>query len=204
VAVLRPLHALPDDLPPPLDAVPEGPRDSRSGRRIADAALHYLDHRPKGFRDDCSGFVMAALDRAGIPMNGNTRSLWDTLREQGMTHRHKVPAVGDLAFFDNTYDRDRDGRFDDELTHIGVVVAVDDDDTITIAHAGTSRGRTSLTMNLREPDVRRTPDGVVLNDYLRRKRDGDPKNARYLAGELWRGFATLDGDALVAIDSSER
>lgn len=194
VAVLRPLEVL--EAVEPLPAPERRRRDPELGGRIAAAAEHYLEHRPHGFRDDCSGFVSAALDRAGLPLQGSTRSLWETLQDAGRTHRRKRPELGDLAFFDNTYDRDRDGRFDDELTHIGVVIAVDDDDTITIAHAGTSKGRTTLTMNLREPDVRRTDDGTVRNDYLRRRSDRDPKGAVYLAGELWRGFATLDDDAL--------
>ena len=203
VAVLRPLEVF-EEVGEQLAPAPPPPprRSSPTGDRIAEAASHYLEHRPRGFRDDCSGFVMAALDRAGLPVQGNTRSLWDLLREQGLTHRHKVPAVGDLAFFDNTYDRDRNGRFDDDLTHIGVVIDVDGDDTITIAHAGTSRGRTVLTMNLRDPDIRRTDDGVVRNDYLRREKQGDPRHAKYLAGQLWRGFATVQEDGLAAV--SER
>jgi len=194
VAVLRPLPDDEEEVAPP--APPPTRHDSELGRRIAKAAAHYLDHRPRGFRDDCSGFVMAVLDRAGVPTSGSTRTFWASAKEQGTVHKRKRPRLGDLAFFDNTYDRNRNGRFDDDLTHIGVVIGVDDDDTITIAHAGTSRGRTLLTMNLRDPKVRRTEEGVVRNDYLRRRLSSDPGHFRYLAGELWRGFATVDADAL--------
>src|SRR5690606_3802041 len=107
-------------------------------------------------------------------------------------HRRKLPRIGDLAFFDNTYDRDGDGRWDDELTHVAVVVEVEADGTIRMAHDGTSRGRTELRMNLKHPDVRLDASGRVLNDYLRVRTDKDPRSARYLAGELWRGFATVE------------
>ncbi len=170
------------------------------GESIADAALHYLDRKPKGFRDDCSGFVMACLDRAGTPLSGNTASLWTLASDLGATHRRKVPRVGDLAFFDNTYDRNGNGRWDDELSHVAVVTAIDPDGTVHMAHAGTSKGRTTLIMNLRDPSSRTDDNGKELNDWLRRKRDRDPKSFRYLSGELWRGFAQLDPDALATTD----
>ncbi len=176
----------------------EPPKASRFGESVAEAARHWLEHRPRGFRDDCSGFVMASLDRAGLALTGNTASFWELAREHGAVHHRKEPRVGDLAFFDNTYDRNGNGRLDDDLSHIAVVLEVQRDGTVLLAHAGTSRGRTTLTMNLRHPDVRHADDGTVLNDYLRAKRSSDPKGARYLAGELWRGFATLDPDAVAA------
>ena len=200
-------------LPPPVSPVlppteeepapPPSRRPSALGQRIARAAEHYLDHTPRGFRDDCSGFVMATLDRAGVPASGSTRSFWDDAKATGAVHKRKRPHLGDLVFFDNTYDRNKNGRWDDPLTHIGVVIDVDGDDTITIAHGGTGRGRTTLIMNLREPDVRRTDGGDVRNDYLRRRRDKDPKHFRYLSGELWRGFATVDADALADSESGQ-
>lgn len=181
-----------------ITPTPEAPKASRFGAAVAEAARHWLDHRPRGFRDDCSGFVMASLDRAGLPLAGNTASFWELAREHGAVHRHKEPRVGDLAFFDDTYDRNGNGRLDDELSHIAVVIDVAKDGTVLMAHSGTSRGRTTLTMNLHHPDVRHAEDGAVLNDYLRAKRSGDPKGTRYLAGELWRGFATLDPDAVAS------
>jgi len=124
-------------------------------------------------------------------MQGNTASLWADLHEIGATHTRIIPAVGDLAFFDNTYDRNRDGRLNDDLTHVGIVIAVDSDGTITLAHGGTSSGRSELKMNLRFPNDHRGPDGAVRNDYLRRRRSSDSSRTPHLAGEMWRGFATL-------------
>lgn len=177
--------------PAPARAVPD---DFAS--RVTDAAEHYLDHAPKGFRDDCSGYVMAVFARAGLPIDGNTASLYDWAREQGYVHHRHYPRPGDLAFFDDTYDRNDNGRLDDDLSHIAVVLDVEPDGTIVLAQAGTSRGRTTMRMNLEEPDVHEDDAGNVLNDWLRVKRDSDPGRTEYLSGELWKAFATLDPDAL--------
>lgn len=166
---------------------------------VVEAARHWLDSTPRGFRDDCSGFVMAVLDRAGMPMSGSTRTFYGWAEDEGLLHRRKDPRPGDLAFFDDTYDRDRDGRTDDPLSHIAVVLSVDPDGTITLAHGGTSRGRTTLTMNLHHPDERADEDGKELNDWLRAEKGSDPPGTKYLAGELWRAFATLEpGEAIAA------
>ena len=41
-----------------------------------------------------------------------------------MVHHRKVPRPGDLAFFDDTYDANHDGRTNDPLTHVAVVLSV--------------------------------------------------------------------------------
>jgi hypothetical protein len=159
-----------------------------------DAALganYYLRHRPKGFRDDCSGFVSASYDRAGIPMNGTVASLWGIAKKNRYTHKRKRPRIGDLAFFDNTHDRNKDGKLNDDLTHIGIVLSVDDDGTITLAHSGTSKGRTTMKMNLYHPATQKTESGRVLNSYLRRKTKKDRRNTKYLSGQLFLSFATV-------------
>lgn len=159
---------------------------------MVQAAEHYLRARPA--RDDCSGYVCAVFTRAGLPLRGNSQSLWEDARAAGLTHKRKRPRVGDLAFFDNTYDRNRNGRWDDELTHVAIVLAVEDDGTILLAHGGTSKGRTTMVMNLQERDTHRREDGKELNSYLRARKKGDPRSWKYLSGQLWRGFATLSPD----------
>ncbi|HHO50300.1 MAG TPA: CHAP domain-containing protein [Deltaproteobacteria bacterium] len=175
-------------------------RSGSLGQRIADAARHYLESAPRGFRDDCSGFVEASLAHAGLPLSGNTSAFWELSREAGYTHHRKIPRPGDLAFFDNTWDRNGNDRLDDELSHIAIVLEVDGEGTITLAHAGTSSGRSILTMNLSHPSVREIDGGQVVNSYLRRKTPEDSARTRYLSGELWRGFATLRSDAVAQAD----
>jgi hypothetical protein len=159
---------------------------------LVKAAEHYLTGSLGGYRDDCSGYVCAVLNRVGIEVEGSTATLWALAEAQGSTHTRKVPKPGDLAFFDQTYDRNHNGKLDDDLTHIAVVLTVEPDGTVVMGHGGTSEGRTTLRMNLLHPDVRSDEAGRVLNDLLRREKSSDPKGTRYLASELWRGFATLE------------
>lgn len=196
--------------PPPMDAPPDAAvaidasrsGAARAGDDIAAAAVHYLSHTPRGFRNDCSGFVCAVTTRAGLEMEGNTRGLWELASGNGWVHHSKEPSIGDLVFFDQTYDRNRNGRLDDELTHVAVVIEIELDGTIVMAHGGTSQGRTTLRMNLDQPDVRRDATGRELNDHLRSRSASDPKRTRYLAGELWRAFATVESADGVAIEGS--
>lgn len=202
-----PVHVL--DLPPPapepagtadapqVAVVPEPEaRPSRKERRegdafgesVATAARDHIERLPAGFRNDCSGFVAAAHSVAGNPLSGSTRTLWADAESRGLTH-HGTPRPGDVAFFDDTYDRNRNGRRDDPLTHVAVVLEVSADGTILMAHGGTSKGRTTLRMNLRHPHDRANSDGAVLNDWLRARSKGEPADAPRLAGELFRGFA---------------
>ncbi len=172
------------------------------GVEIARAAEHYLEHAPRGFRDDCSGFVSASLARAGVDVQGSSKNMWDLAVESGVAHRRKLPDVGDIAFYDDTWDRNGDGKRNDELTHVAVVVDVARDGTILLAHAGTSKGRTTMLMNLKHPGDRRDEIGEPINDILRRKETDDP-NGEYLSGELWRGFATFGGDERAVAESGE-
>jgi cell wall-associated NlpC family hydrolase len=145
--------------------------------------------------DDCSGLARASYESAGIdlvsggfrPGENAVSAIWRLARRAGALHR-KTPKAGDLVFFRETYDRNRDGRRNDGLTHIGVVESVAPDGTVTFIHRA-SRGVTRSKLNPRQPRTFRTPRGETLNDYLR------PKSKRlraYLTGELFVGYAAAD------------
>lgn len=160
--------------------------------QVVEKARQYLKKLPKGFRGDCSGYVSAVLHGAGLEVSGGTRHIFAQAKKLGRVHHHKRPRPGDLVFFDNTWDSDKDGRWNDPLSHIGVVLSVDPDGTVTFAHGGMPQGRTTGRLNLFRPHDLKDHDGKALNDQLRRPRGRDPHRARYLSGELFRGFATLD------------
>ena len=142
------------------------------------------------YRFDCSGLVEAALAEAGFTFSGSTRDLFATARDLGVLHRHHRPEVGDVAFFDDTYDKDNDGRVNDPLTHVAVVVTVDADGTIGMIHLG-SAGVVKLAMNLRDPETHVDVGGRLINDYLRASSKRDSARTRHLAGELWVAFGSL-------------
>ena len=154
-----------------------------SGRRIAAIAKNATARPIRLSRRDCSGFVETVLARAGVPRRGNTRSFYfDAVRERRLHFGRARP--GDLVFFDRTYDRNRNGRIDDPLTHIAIVTAVQRDGTIVMAHRGNSGIRT-LRMNVKKPAIHRSRDGRVLNDFLAEPGYGRKR----LAGQVFRAFA---------------
>lgn len=158
--------------------------------RVADSARWHLRNKPGLRQNDCSGLVCAVLKRAGSDQRGNARTMWRDARREGRITRKPQP--GDLAFFDYTYDRNRNGKVDDVLTHIGVVVSIDDHGTLTVVHRS-SRGITPLRVTPGEPAVHHRGKRV-LNDYLRAPGYG-PRNGARLSGQLLRGFAHPPGSA---------
>lgn len=153
----------------------------------------------KAVKKDCSGLVMAAYAAAGVPLDAylpaDSRKgeslvarLYRGLAQLGRIHTHKVPEIGDLVFFDNTFDRNRDGRANDPLTHVGIVESVKADGTVIVIHHARG-GALRTRLNLFHPEMRRDPKtGQALNHYLR---FADGQKKKRLAGELFAGFATV-------------
>ncbi|QRN98914.1 C40 family peptidase [Archangium violaceum] len=147
----------------------------------------------RGVPDDCSGFVRLAYQRAGIDLvshgflGGENAVSAIFRRAQGQGALRQRARPGDLVFFRETYDRNRDGLRNDGMTHIGVVETLEPDGTVTFIHRG-SKGIARSRMNLFFPRTHRVgQDGPVLNDYLRAASRGQ---RAWLAGELFAGFAS--------------
>ena len=155
-----------------------------------------LKSRGRTFRYDCSGFVRAAYFQAGIdlfaakgarPGMSGTEIIYHYALETGGVFSHP-PEPGDLVFFDNTYDRNRNGRLDDRFTHVGLVEQVAPGGTVTIIHLGNA-GVGRIHMTLARPGVYRDPKtGEILNHKLRRQRSTDPARTRYLASQLFHAY----------------
>ncbi len=166
------------------------------GARIASIAsrlFHSYGRQPPGGLD-CSGFVIAVLEKAGyeprraLPAEARhgTEALFLWLQRRNRIHHRKIPTVGDLVFFDNTYDRNRDGRPNDPLTHVGIVERVMPDGTVVFIHK-VKRGVLRYRMNLLRPHSRRDPaSGKPLNNYLRHG-----GGSRRLTAELFHAFGTV-------------
>jgi hypothetical protein len=150
---------------------------------------------------DCAGVTRAVFLQHGIDLyesrmvdqqaNG-VRLIYNHIRDHGKLHQGPAARPGDLVFFDNTWDANRDGRINDRLTHVGIVERQDADGTITfISRVAGAVER--YRMNLGLPHVYRTARGKVLNDHIRRKDSVDSAKTRYLTGELFAGFGTRTG-----------
>jgi len=156
--------------------------------------------RGRRFRYDCAGLAHAVYYSDGVNLygypgirgkRGGVRALVKLARKLRALHRSIYPRKGDLVFFHNTYDYTRDGRNNDWFSHVGIVEKVDKDGTVTfIDRYGRSIKRNNL--NLLRPHVWRARHSRKrLNSFMRVRRRKDPRGMKYLAGQLFAGFATL-------------
>lgn len=153
------------------------------------------------FNGDCSGFVEAVYALEGIQLRrilqaaapretSAVAAAWEAAGRFGERWRGGAwPSPGDLVFFDDTWDRNGNGRRDDDLTHVGVVEWVDVDGTITFLHRG-GRGVTRGQLNLRHPAAARDEAGRPLNAALR-ARTSRADRGPALAGQLFAGFGRI-------------
>ena len=189
------------------------------GERLAARAATWVGHQGPfdvaghRFRPDCSGFIAAVYQSEGVPFArllarvspGETSSAaaaYQVVKTYGIAFGGggEWPEPGDLIFFHDTYDRDRDGRADDRFTHVGVVEYVAKG-TVVFLHRG-SRGVVRAAMNPAYPDREVGPDGLRMNSPIRERRSPF-RDDRALAGQLFAGYgrispARLPADLLAA------
>ncbi|MCD6398012.1 MAG: C40 family peptidase [Spirochaetaceae bacterium] len=150
------------------------------------------------FNIDCSGTVMAIYWYAGIDLaedfpsysGGGTERIYKYLRDKDLLYRTELPKPGDIIFWDNTYDKNGNGKPDDYLTHMGMVVSVDDEGNIEYIHENYRKGIILAKMNLYKPDVyTEIIDGekIILNDPMRMK--GSVNSPKWLSSQLYNNFA---------------
>jgi hypothetical protein len=194
---------------------PEGPEIRSSGerqsaaegltrvqRRLVEGAERFartndLTARGRRFRKDCTGTVLAIYWYAGIDLvsplsryTGNgVKRLHSYLADLDLLYTPRMPAPGDIVFWDDTYDRNQDGRVNDPFTHAGMIVSVADDGTVEYVHYHYRKGVVVQRMNPLRPHVYTTEINgkrVVINSPMRMR--GAPKYDKTLASELVRNY----------------
>ncbi|MDC7126314.1 MAG: CHAP domain-containing protein [Spirochaetales bacterium] len=144
----------------------------------------------KTYNLDCSGAMLAIYYKAGIYLekcysgyDGNgVKRLYYCLKDHKLLTDTKLPEPGDLIFWDNTYDRNGDGKFNDYFSHTGMVVDVKKDGTITYIHDNYRKGLVYAKMNLKHPHDRE------INSPMRMRGSPPAPNNESLASELIRVF----------------
>ena len=157
----------------------------------------HLVVRGRSFPYDCTGLVLAIYWYAGIDLardfeqysgNGVLR-LYHSLERENLLYSSPHPNTGDIIFWDNTYDRNGDGAWNDSLTHVGMVLASHPDGSIQYVHLNYTRGIVIESMSLLEPDLhKKLVRGQlrILNSPIRLKEPGRPHPPLWLAGQLYR------------------
>lgn len=188
-------------VPPPDSAEPDAPLTVAPGAReqavrvaqgLVGKTSIVLDGKRWG--DDCTGLVRAVYAQIGVDLMGaaaagdnGVTAIWRFAARHGQTYEGGHPAGGDLVFFKDTYDRNRDGRGNDGLTHIGVVETVEEDGTVIVIHR-VAKGVVRYRMNLAFRDSPQNAAGRTVNDWLRTP---GPGTRPQLTAQLFAGYATL-------------
>ncbi len=185
---------VPDSKPPAQPATP-GLGDGSLRSELLAAAKRLVGI---GQNFDEEGFLTHLLQVSDYPLQAKpgddlVKTLYNQLSERKATFgANQSPRVGDLVFFHNTYDRDKDSRADDWFTMVGVVESVDGSATITFigfAQGGVRR----LYLNTQRPAVRRNDASQkTLNSIVRAKSLADRPFTSYLSGELFASYGRLD------------
>lgn len=186
----------------------DSPSSEGLSERLAARAASLVGHRGafevngSRFNADCSGFVAAVYQAEGIPF-GRLLARVSPRETSGAAAAYQVvkaygvvfggggewPAPGDLIFFNDTYDRDRDGRADDRFTHVGVVEYVSGGTVVFLHRGGKAVVRAAMT--LAHPDQEVGPDGVRMNSPMRDRRP-PIRAGQTLAGQLFAGYGRID------------
>jgi hypothetical protein len=145
----------------------------------------------KGYEEvtRCTGFVIRAYSVAGIDLiemgkgkdnsGGNLnpylvpqlKQLANILKINGSI-RYAEPLLGDLVFFDHTWDANKNCSLgDDRDSHVGIVESILPNGSVEIVHAATN-GVWFARLSLDRPAVWRDPptaNGQLYNDFLRNR-----------------------------------
>ncbi len=157
----------------------------------------------KRFTSDCIGFVRYVYYLSGIDLmevygkgRGGVSSLYDGLVAKRFVYTNLVPiSIVDLIFFDNTYDVNKNSKWDDPLSHVAIVVSVDNQGTITYIHHSPRKGVSLDYLNLYYPNTyafrKKDKTLKIINSYLRIDRGEQFPRENYISSFFFRSFAHI-------------
>jgi hypothetical protein len=186
----RPAPARPAPARP--QAAPAKPASSASNASAGPADVKPTRGSGSYTPEFAAGYVVAVYAANEVPLGnaaaGSIADLYRKAQQTGTIYHSSRPAVGDLVFFHNTFDRNADGRQNDWYSHVGIVESVDEQGTIALlSYLGGKVGRTY--MNLESPALAER-SGKPLNTRMKAESSG----SEFLAGKLFAGFASLLGN----------
>jgi hypothetical protein len=168
---------------------------------IEGAAKYYkaseLNVNGKNFNMDCSGLVCAIYYYAGIDIQNyyeqykgtGTERIYQLLKKNRLLKKNWLPKPGDIIFWDNTFDRNKNNRNDDILTHMGMVTECDKSGNITYIHFNYSKGIIYEYMNIRYKNNKTKEingKNVTINSLMLIKES--KTKGKVLAGQLFNSF----------------
>ncbi len=172
-------------------------------QRVVDSAKSLVGARTlringRRFRYDCTGTILAAYYGAGIDLeaefsaytgNGVAR-LFKLAAAHELVYSGDSPRPGDVIFWDNTYDRNGDGTWNDPLTHAGVVIRTYEDGSVEYVHHNYREGIVVARMSLASPDLHQS-GALLVNSPMRMNSHRYINPSRWLASHLYRSAGML-------------
>ncbi|MBQ9394390.1 MAG: hypothetical protein IJU23_02595 [Proteobacteria bacterium] len=141
-------------------------------------------------------YVMALYKLNGVDLS-KVKAPMPTIAElyqhafsQKLVYQSTHPSIGDLVFFHNTFDRNRDGRWNDWHSLVGIVESIDKDETISVLIYRQDKIE-RIHLNLKYPELQTGRKGQELNSQIRANEGAQIGTA----SKLFAGFANLLGDA---------
>ncbi|NPU99920.1 MAG: hypothetical protein HPY53_00935 [Brevinematales bacterium] len=157
----------------------------------------------KSFTSDCIGFVNYVYYKAGIDLqkvygdgNRGVDALFYGLEKYNFVYQAQIAKPGDIIFFDNTYDVNKNKKWDDPLSHVGIVESIGKHGTISYIHY-TSKGVDRDTMNLYYPKThafvkKSSKEKIIINSYLKKKKKGEKyPDKQYISAFFFHSFAHI-------------
>lgn len=117
-------------------------------------------------------------------------------KKQGVVSFKRIQP-GDLVFFHNAHDKNKDGRNNDWYTHVGVAESTNDHTAVVAAYQDGKVRR--LVINLKHPSGA-WRHGRQINTQLRPRRKTDLPFTQYMAGELFAGACSTLPRKAIPID----
>ncbi|MCS6983534.1 MAG: hypothetical protein NZM25_00205 [Leptospiraceae bacterium] len=111
----------------------------------------------------------------------------EALLRNKLRYTPRQAKLGDIIVFDNTYDKNRNQKRDDPLTHLGVVTGFTEEGTIVFVHGNASRTIKRGYINFQYPEWT-VKNGRHYNSYGRLKYSWDQDEKGRLNAALVRGF----------------
>lgn len=134
-----------------------------------------LKHFNKNDGKDCSGFVSLVNKESDEPYFGASEllnyfedarrslAIYNLFKEQNRLY-YDSPKLGDLVFFANTVKKYAQKRSIENITHIGIIIEINDDGTIHFIHH--LKGKNLISqMNLSHPSMV-NKNNKNINSYM--------------------------------------
>lgn len=158
--------------------------------------------RGRRFTFDCTGVVLAAYWGAGFDLmplfNRETGNGVKRLHDMGVrggtlsTSTRRLPKVGDIIIWDNTYDRNGNGRWDDEFTHNGLVLDVQPNGQITYLHHNYAQGIVLARMHLGQTETHLDHrQELEVNSPMRMRSHRYIRPNQWLSSHLFRAYVEV-------------